>query len=326
MPGFYNSYDSARYRRARPRGTGRPKEQGDVITAAITIQVIICVLLVLLLVIYQKNNEKGFDTFKREYATATGSEDGAAELQSLFAGAAEGFDDAIRSIEDFFRKLMGGEPRQKEESALPAMDQSAASGEEAQEETVESKAASDAFRYDYLTGDADNSPLTAVVAPGMGGQNPVGEGSRRVPSNSSLEPVALGAYMQPPVLGGISSGFGFREHPVTEANDFHTGIDIAAEEGRAILSALPGIVVEVGESQIYGNYIVVEHSEQLQTSYSHCSEVIAREGMVLRQGERIAKVGQTGMVTGPHLHFSVLVDGVYTDPCWVLKHSIQRTE
>jgi murein DD-endopeptidase MepM/ murein hydrolase activator NlpD len=129
--------------------------------------------------------------------------------------------------------------------------------------------------------------------------------------------------VKPPVTGLITSPFGYRDHPVTEEEDFHTGMDIAAVEGRAILCALPGTVTEVGQSPIYGNFITVRHSENLETFYAHCSEIIATAGTKVRQGERIAKVGQTGVATGSHLHFSVLVAGQYCNPYWLLKDDVK---
>ena len=139
------------------------------------------------------------------------------------------------------------------------------------------------------------------------------------PKNAVLSPFFLSIRPLLPVSGVISSGFGWREHPISKTLDFHTGLDIAAPEGQIIFAALPGLVKEVGYSNIYGNYLIIEHGNGVETSYSHCSEILAAEGMVLRQGERIAKVGQTGIATGPHLHFSVLADGNYLNPFWVLQ-------
>jgi len=158
-------------------------------------------------------------------------------------------------------------------------------------------------RYDYLV-------------PTLSGQG--GESPGPPPGGSWLSPVFFSARMRPPVTGPVTSAFGWRVHPITEAADFHRGIDIAAPEGRAILAALPGEVIEVGYSRIYGNFIMLAHSANLRTSYSHCSEIIAREGMMIRQGERIAKVGSTGVATGPHLHFAVIAHDRYVNPYWAL--------
>lgn len=114
----------------------------------------------------------------------------------------------------------------------------------------------------------------------------------------------------------ITSSYGYRLHPITGALDFHTGIDLAAAQGTNIRAAYPGKVKEVGESAIYGNYIILTHGN-IETGYSHCDSIVAREGVVVRQGETIAKVGSTGVSTGPHLHFDVRVDGTLVDPLWL---------
>ena len=138
------------------------------------------------------------------------------------------------------------------------------------------------------------------------------------PQGSTLAPVITTAKPTAPVTGPITSDFGYRYHPITFEPDFHTGLDIAAAEGTAIHVALPGVVAETGESPSYGNYIIVEHSPNFCTTYNHCKEIIAREGTVLRKGDRIATVGSTGISTGPHVHFEVIVNGLKANPLWIL--------
>lgn len=140
-----------------------------------------------------------------------------------------------------------------------------------------------------------------------------------VPEYATAAPIIINYPLTPPVSGKITSGFGYRLHPVTGERDFHTGIDIAADEGTPIAAALPGTVVEVGYDGIYGNYIRLSHGTNIETRYCHCSEILAEEGSKLREGERIALVGSTGMTTGAHLHFEVLADGLLADPAGVLE-------
>lgn len=146
---------------------------------------------------------------------------------------------------------------------------------------------------------------------GMGGQLPVG--GRQAPEGTTLTPMVLSAPMAHPLAGRLTSPFGFREHPITGEEDFHTGIDLAAPLGTPILSVYPGVVVETGESKVYGNYILIDHGG-VMTRYCHCERILARVGMNLRQGERVATVGSTGMSTGPHLHLELRVDGKAADP------------
>lgn len=121
-----------------------------------------------------------------------------------------------------------------------------------------------------------------------------------------------------PVNGEITSRFGYRYHPITGKFGIHNGTDIAASEGTPIAAAFNGRVEEVGFNSVRGNYVLLSHGGDTQTLYLHCSEIIAPEGAVVRQGEIIAKVGNTGYSTGPHLHFSILVGGKYCNPEWLI--------
>ncbi len=121
-----------------------------------------------------------------------------------------------------------------------------------------------------------------------------------------------------PVEGEITSRFGYRKHPITGKFGIHNGTDIAAAEGTAISAAFNGVVEEVGYNDVRGNYILLSHGGETQTLYMHCSEIIAPEGAVVRQGEVIALVGNTGWSTGPHLHFSIIIGGKYCNPEWLI--------
>lgn len=147
--------------------------------------------------------------------------------------------------------------------------------------------------------------------------NMVGMGGSGTPDNCTFAPVLLTAPLEPPIGGRVTSGYGWREHPITGNDDFHRGIDIAGARGSAIHAVLPGVVAEIGESAIYGNYIRMDHGHGLQTAYSHCETIVARQGENLRKGELLATVGSTGVSTGPHVHFEILMNGMYYDPAWV---------
>lgn len=136
---------------------------------------------------------------------------------------------------------------------------------------------------------------------------------------ATLAPYFLTASMWSPVSGLVTSRFGWRSHPVSGQDDFHTGVDIAAAQGTPILAALPGVVEQTGYSESYGNFVVLRHSDNLRTTYNHCSEILAKEGEQLARGDRIALVGSTGISTGPHLHFEVEVKGLKADPLQALE-------
>lgn len=137
------------------------------------------------------------------------------------------------------------------------------------------------------------------------------------PENALLSPVLVAFPLCNPVSGRLTSGYGYRLHPTSGTLDFHTGVDIAAPEGTPISAALPGVVRQVDHSPIYGNYILLQHGN-FQTRYCHCLQITAQEGQKVREGEYIAQVGATGVATGSHLHFEVLVEDKLVDPLWVL--------
>lgn len=121
-----------------------------------------------------------------------------------------------------------------------------------------------------------------------------------------------------PVNGKITSEYSYRIHPISGQYLFHSGLDIGADEGEDILSALDGTVTDVDteETTSYGKYIVVSHSNNTSTLYGHCSKIIAKKGDKVKKGQVIAKVGSTGNSTGPHLHFEVRVNSVRLNPEW----------
>lgn len=112
----------------------------------------------------------------------------------------------------------------------------------------------------------------------------------------------------------LGSGFGWRIDPITGTNALHTGMDFQAEIGVPILAAAGGIVVTQERHPAYGNMIEVDHGNQLITRYAHASAVYVKKGDLIKRGQKIAAVGNTGRSTGPHLHFEVLVQGVPQNP------------
>ncbi len=118
-----------------------------------------------------------------------------------------------------------------------------------------------------------------------------------------------------PVSGrAAGSAFGWRVDPITGQSALHTGLDFQADTGTPILAAAGGMVVTQEYHPAYGNMIEVDHGNQLVTRYAHASRTMVKQGDIVRRGQKIAQVGTTGRSTGPHLHFEVLVQGVFQDP------------
>lgn len=112
----------------------------------------------------------------------------------------------------------------------------------------------------------------------------------------------------------ITSGFGKREDPITGLSDIHSGIDIALPFGTEITAAWSGNVFMTGFDDIYGNFVVLEHSEGFFTKYCHLSKICITENNFINAGEKIGEAGNTGRSTGSHLHFEVMIDGFNIDP------------
>ena len=120
---------------------------------------------------------------------------------------------------------------------------------------------------------------------------------------------------QQPVADGIlGSAFGWRIDPFTSGSALHTGMDFQAEAGTPILAAAGGVVVVNEFNSGYGNMVEIDHGNDLITRYAHASAVFVKKGDLVKRGEKIAAVGNTGRSTGAHLHFEVLVQGVPQDP------------
>jgi murein DD-endopeptidase MepM/ murein hydrolase activator NlpD len=111
-----------------------------------------------------------------------------------------------------------------------------------------------------------------------------------------------------------TSGFGPRVHPIDGTRSFHTGMDLAAPEGTAILAAQGGVVRSAGPRGGYGNAVEIDHGNGVTSLYAHASTVLVKPGDVVNPGEPVAEVGATGRATGPHLHFEVRVEGKAIDP------------
>ena len=116
-----------------------------------------------------------------------------------------------------------------------------------------------------------------------------------------------------PIYGMISSPYGWRIHPITKRLSFHTGIDIAAPEGTPVFAAESGIVTFAGKKSGYGLLIIIK-SGKYQTLYGHLSRICVYNGQFVKKGQLIGRVGNTGLSTGPHLHFEVRVEGKHTNP------------
>ncbi len=117
----------------------------------------------------------------------------------------------------------------------------------------------------------------------------------------------------------ISDDYGNRQHPILGVTRFHNGVDMAAPGGSPILAAYNGTVVAAAYNASMGNYVMIDHGDNLFTIYMHASALYVSKGQEVVKGQKIAAVGTTGRSTGNHLHFSVRLNGNYVSPWGYLK-------
>lgn len=119
-----------------------------------------------------------------------------------------------------------------------------------------------------------------------------------------------------PIKGAynLSSGYGLRIDPFTQAMARHEGLDFSASVGTPIVASAAGVVSRSGWDSQYGNVVEVNHAEGFKTRYAHASQLLVRVGQTVKRGDVLAKVGNTGRSTGPHLHYEVIKAGAHINP------------
>lgn len=127
-------------------------------------------------------------------------------------------------------------------------------------------------------------------------------------------------YKYPLSQGVLTSDFGSRKDPLSNKNSWHKGIDIAAPQDSEVYAANDGIVTTTGYSEIYGNYILLKHTNGYETFYAHLNKIFSTRYSRVLAGEKIGLVGSTGRSTGPHLHFEIRKNGKAANPEHFLRY------
>lgn len=117
-----------------------------------------------------------------------------------------------------------------------------------------------------------------------------------------------------PVTGKITSPFGTRIHPITRKQSFHSGVDIAVREGTDVKAPADGKIVDVWEDPMGGLSVSMITPDRVRYGFAHLKCWLVKEGQQVHEGEVIALSGMTGRATGPHLHFSMKINGIAEDP------------
>lgn len=133
-------------------------------------------------------------------------------------------------------------------------------------------------------------------------------------NNEAKKNIVTSSIFSWPIKGAITSSYGLRSDPITGVKDFHTGLDIRGAMNTSVKAPYDGTVAFTGWSNIYGNFILIKHENNIVTMYGHLNKINVKKGENVKQGNIIGAVGTTGRSTGPHLHFEVLKNNKRENP------------
>ncbi len=265
------------------KGLSKPKNKTDYLIRLVLLQCVLCILIVTGVFIASKVSPSSFARIKEDYAEIMSKDMSAGEIVEQVKDAAEFVftpGDAVQASSDNIK------------------------AEITENITVES--------FEVTSDETGEKVAVGEIAQGSGGGDIE---AKEAVKGTTFAPYFVSVAPQLPVEDArITSRFGYRTNPVSGKYGFHTGLDLAATEGTPVSAAFYGMIIETGSSDVWGNYVLMEHSEGLRTYYCHLSEIYVNDGAVIRQGETIGTVGSTGWSTGPHLHFEVRINGVRVNP------------
>lgn len=124
----------------------------------------------------------------------------------------------------------------------------------------------------------------------------------------NIESKGFGKILWPVKYGKITSKYGNRTHPILKSVKFHRGVDIAVSIGTPVYSGIKGIVTFAGKKGNYGNLVEIEGNDGIKVRYAHLNSIDVVTGQKVSDGEKVAETGNTGMSTGPHLHYEIIID------------------
>jgi len=117
-----------------------------------------------------------------------------------------------------------------------------------------------------------------------------------------------------PTTGWVTSRFGYRKSPFTGLKEFHKGLDISTRKGTPIIAPADGAVIYCGKRGYMGKTVIIDHGHGIVTRYGHCHSYLVKKGSKVKRGDVIAKIGNTGRSTGPHLHYDIRINGISVNP------------
>lgn len=262
----------------------KPKTKTDYLVRLILLQSVLCIVVVSGVFLVSKVSPTAYSGMREDYLKIMQKDMSAGEMV-----------EQIKNAADFVFK-----PSEVES----AMSVNVATETSAEKITVDS--------FEVTSDETGETVAVGEIINGSGGGDME---SREAVKGTSFAPYYVSVDPVIPVKGArITSRFGYRTNPVSGNYGFHTGLDLAAAEGTSVSASFYGRIAETGESDVWGKYVLMEHSDGFATYYCHLSEIFVKENAIIRQGETIGLVGSTGWSTGPHLHFEVRINGVRVDP------------
>lgn len=138
-----------------------------------------------------------------------------------------------------------------------------------------------------------------------------------LPNNYTMDRLSLGELETvTPVMGHLTSEYGYRDHPINGKYQFHGGVDIGGQVGDPIGAFAAGTVEYIGKDDSYGLYLQVDHGNGVKSFYAHCSKIVASKGQTVALGEKVAEIGSSGTATGPHLHLELKFNKMHLNPVY----------
>lgn len=278
-------------RRERRKIAEKPKTKTDALVRLLLLQTVLCLIIAAAVLLTSKLSPDTYAKMKNDYSGIMSKNMSIGQVWEEIKNAASF---AIKPLDD---------------------------GEVAEDESEEYTAANADIgvslgeRLDVFETVSDETGESVAVGEMESGSGGGDIASGEAASGTSFAPYYVSVSPVMPVKNArITSRFGYRTNPISGNYGFHTGLDLAAAQGTAVAAAFYGEIEETGENDVWGKYILMRHSDKLETYYCHLSEIYVKQGSVIRQGETIGLVGSTGWSTGPHLHFEVRIGGVRVDP------------
>ncbi len=175
----------------------------------------------------------------------------------------------------------------------------------------------------------ENAMQTPVSVPEPGPAAGPPAGSRGVdsaydggppPEHYTMDLVSLGDLTTAdPITGRLTSGYGYRENPITGKHQFHGGTDISGNKGDPIGAFADGVVEYIGKNDSYGLYLQIDHGNGVKSFYAHCSKLCVSKGQTVSLGEKVAEVGDTGCATASHLHLELKYNQTHLNPAYYVQ-------